>query len=74
MKGIIDRIEENIAVVEVDENMYDVDISNCEEELKEGDCVEITIENDEIISIRKDEQETIDRKKYIEELTKDMWQ
>ena len=74
MKGIIDRIEGNIVVVEAQDKMYNVAISEIEETLAEGDVVEFEIENEKCVSIKKDESATIDRKKYIQDLTKDMWQ
>lgn len=74
MKGIIDRIEENIIVIEVEEKIYNIDKKYIVGSANEGDCVNITIENGEIISVKKDIKETSSRKKYIDELTKNMWQ
>lgn len=74
MQGIIDRIEGDILVVECNEKMYDVDKNSIEaQDFKEGDVVQVEFEDDKIISLRKDDSATEDRKKYIEELTKNMW-
>lgn len=74
MEAIVDRIEEDIVVIEYKEKMYDVNINKAKGEISEGDVVEITIENDEITSVKKNEKATKSRKKYIEDLVKDMWQ
>lgn len=74
MKGIVDRIEENIAVVEIEGKMYNVDLSNIEEKILEGDILEVTMQDERIVNIKKDSNATEERRKYIEDLTKDMWQ
>lgn len=74
MKGIVDRIEENIIVIEYDEKMYNVDSSLVHEQLDEGDVVEIIIQDNKIASLKKDLKGTLSRKEYINKLTKDMWQ
>lgn len=74
MKGIVDRIEENIIVIEYDEKMYNVDSFLIHEQLDEGDVVEIIIQDNKIASLKKDLKGTLSRKEYINKLTKDMWQ
>ena len=74
MKGIVDRIEGNIAVVEIEGKMYNVDLSNIEEKILEGDILEVTMQDERIVNIKKDSNATEERRKYIEDLTKDMWQ
>ncbi|MBU5486373.1 DUF3006 domain-containing protein [Clostridium sp. MSJ-11] len=70
MKGVIDRIEEDYAVVELEEGtMVNLSINIIPPEAKEGDV--IIIDNDNNITI--DEVETENRRKLIEELTKDLW-
>lgn len=64
MKLIIDRFESNYAVCE-DENrvMHNISKSLIPSESREGDVLEIIL----------NKEETEKRRKYIEELTKDMW-
>lgn len=74
MQGIVDRIENNFAVIEVEDKMYNVDIKDNNEALKEGDVVDIILEDGKIVKIKKNNLETSSRKEYIKEITKDMWQ
>jgi len=70
MKVIIDRFEGNYAVCEKeDRSMIDIDKSRIPIGAKGGDV--LYIENDKI-SI--DNKATSDRKKHIEEITKDLWE
>jgi len=64
MKIIIDRFEGNYAVCE-DENrvMHNISKILIPNESREGDVLEITL----------NKEETEKRRKYIEELTRDMW-
>lgn len=73
MKGIIDRIENGFVVVEVEGKIYNVPIEKCDGEVHEGDVVEIE-KYEEIISIKTNEEETKNRKEYIDDLTKNMWE
>lgn len=72
MKYVIDRIEGNILILENDEKriveFLVEDISNLEK-YKEGNIIDID-DNGNIIVLR---DETIKRKKEIEEKTKDLW-
>lgn len=74
MQGIVDRIENNFAVIEVEDKMYNVDIKDNNEALKEGDVVDIIFEDGKIVKIKKNNLETSSRKEYIKEITKNMWQ
>ncbi len=74
MNGIVDRIEGNILVIEVDDKIYNFNIEGINLDIKEGDVVEVILEDDRIISIKKNNIETQKRKEYIQELTKDMWE
>ena len=74
MKGIVDRIEDSIVVIETDEKMYNVDIERTDGTLKEGDVVELIIQADYIVEVRKNVEETQSRKEYINDLIKDMWE
>lgn len=74
MQAIVDRIEENIVVIEYEGKMYNVDISLVCGEVNEGDVVDIKIDNQKITYIKKDDKKTLSRKEYINNLTKDMWQ
>ncbi|WP_186429498.1 DUF3006 domain-containing protein [Clostridium sp. BSD9I1] len=66
MKVIIDRFEGDFAVCEKENKaMIDIPKEILPEEAKEGDVLNINI------SI--DTEETENRKKIIEELTKDIW-
>ncbi|KOR26448.1 DUF3006 domain-containing protein [Clostridium sp. FAM 1755] len=70
MKGIIDRFEDNFAVVELeDKRMINIDKNILPKKAKEGDV--INIEGD-IITLNEKEKEKL--KKQIDELTKGMWQ
>lgn len=69
MKAIIDRIEEDIVVCELEiGNVIDINKKWFNFKIKEGDVVDIT---QKIIPLP---EETEKRKKYIEELTKDLWE
>lgn len=71
MRGIIDRIEEKIAVIELEDGrMLDVKISNVKGRCKEGKVVEIQHECENILI---NEYETIERRKYMKTLIKDLW-
>lgn len=74
MKGIVDRFEGNIIVIEVNEKMYNVDINITDGTLKEGDVVELIMQDDKVISVKKNEEETQSREEYINNLVKDMWE
>ena len=63
IKGIIDRIENDILVIEIAVG-----------KVEEGDCVDVTFEGDEITKVIKNEKETLSRKEYIQNLVKDMWE
>ncbi|MEW9097152.1 MAG: DUF3006 domain-containing protein [Clostridiaceae bacterium] len=70
MKGVIDRIEENYAVVELEEGaMVNLSIDIIPTEAREGDVIIIDKDN----NITVDKIETENRRKLIEELTKDLW-
>ncbi|KEI95692.1 pyruvate kinase [Clostridium botulinum A2B3 87] len=69
MKGIIDRFEENFAIIELeDKKMINIDKNIIPKKAKEGDV--INIEGD-IIILNGKERERL--KKEIDELTEDMW-
>lgn len=74
MKGIVDRIEDSIVVIETDEKMYNVDVERTDGTLKEGDVVELIIQDDYIVEVRKNVEETQSREEYINDLIKDMWE
>jgi len=70
MKVIIDRFEGNFAVCEKeDRSMIDIDKSRIPVGAKEGDILYM---EDNKISI--DNKVTSNRKKHIEEITKDLWE
>ncbi|NFL13980.1 DUF3006 domain-containing protein [Clostridium botulinum] len=66
---MIDRFEENFAIIELeDKKMINIDKNIIPKKAKEGDV--INIEGD-IITLNEKERERL--KKEIDELTKDMW-
>lgn len=70
MRGIIDRIEENYAVVELENRvMINIEKKKIPFNAKEGDVIIINNDN---ITIDKEKTEKL--KKEIEELTKDLWE
>lgn len=73
MIGIVDRFEGKYIVVEVEDRIYNAKKDILEEELKEGDVVNLEIRDGIVISIKKNIQETQKRKEYIKKLSKDMW-
>ena len=73
MQGIIDRFEGKYIVIEVGDKMYNVDKKISKEYLQEGDVVDIKMENNVIVYVKKNVQETLKRKEYINNLTQDMW-
>nr|WP_315117253.1 DUF3006 domain-containing protein [uncultured Clostridium sp.] len=71
MQGVIDRIEENYAVIELEKGtMINLNLSIIPPEAREGDVIII----DENNNITIDKVETENRKKLIEELIKDLWE
>jgi hypothetical protein len=74
MQGIVDRIEDDIVVIEIEGTMYNVDIELLEDEISEGDVVDVEFWENEIISVTKDYTQTQKREEYIDELTRDMWE
>lgn len=73
MLGIVDRFEGKYIVVEVEDRIYNAKKDILEEELKEGDVVNLEIRDGIVISIKKNIQETQKRKEYIKKMSKDMW-
>lgn len=68
-KYIVDRIEENCAIVEKENgDMYKISIDSIRGEIRDGD---ILINRGEYFEI--DESFTFNRRKEIEDITKDMW-
>lgn len=66
MKGVIDRVEDKYAVIELEEGpMINMPFELIPRDAKEGDVL--------IIDVSIDRDETENRKKTIEELTKDLW-
>lgn len=74
MQGIVDRIEEDIVVIEIEGTMYNVDIELLEDEISEGDVVDVEFWENEIVSVTKDYTQTQKREEYIDQLTRDMWE
>ncbi len=74
MQGIIDRIEDNIVVIEVEDKVINISKNLFEGDFKEGDSVDIIIEEGTITKVVKNEEATKSRKEYMENLVKDMWQ
>ncbi len=74
MQGIIDRIEDNIVVIEVEDKVVNVSKELFEGDFKEGDSVDIILEEGTITKVIKNEEATKSRKEYMESLVKDMWQ
>ena len=74
MQGIVDRIEDDIVVIEIEGTMYNVDIELLEDEISEGDVVDVEFWENEIVSVTKDYTQTQKREEYIDELTRDMWE
>ncbi|MCR1974763.1 DUF3006 domain-containing protein [Clostridium sporogenes] len=69
MKGIIDRFEENFAIVELeDKRIINIDKNIIPKKAKEGDVINI---QGDIITLNEKESERL--KKEIDELTEDMW-
>jgi len=74
MQGIVDRIEDDIVVIEIEDTMYNVDIELLEDEISEGDVVDVEFWENEIVSVTKDYTQTQKREEYIDQLTRDMWE
>lgn len=69
MKGIIDRFEGNFAVIELeDKSLLNIEIQKLPPKSKEGDMFFI---HNHIIQF--DESGTIERKKRIQKLSKNLW-
>ena len=72
MKFIIDRIEEDKLVLEDEEKRiinFTMTNMNVVKGFKEGDVIDISIDGTIVLL----EEETLERKKQIEEKTKDLW-
>lgn len=63
MKGIVDRIENNIVVLEVKEDYFNLDLKQFPSEIKEGDLVEYKDDKFNILI-----EETVNREKKIRSL------
>lgn len=68
MKGIIDRFEGKMAVVEIDGRIQDIPRDQLPDKVKEGDVI---VEENGAYLI--DKEETKRRRKEIEKLTKNLW-
>lgn len=70
MELIIDRFEDEYAICEdKDKKILNINKSKIPKQAKEGDII-IYREGKYIL----DKEKTLNRKKYIEELTKDLWE
>ncbi len=67
--GIIDRIEEDIVVVEIDGEMVAYEKERFPEKIQAGDVIEFI--GDQIIV---NQDETIKRKSNIDKLMEDLWE
>ena len=74
MNGIVDRIEGNIIVVELENKIYNVSIDLAIGTILEGDVVDIEFKEDKSVSLKRNDEKTLQRKEYIKNLAKDMWQ
>ena len=63
MKGIVDRIENNIVVLEVSEDYFNLDLDIFPDKIKEGDLVEYK-DNKFVILL----EETVNREEEIKSL------
>ncbi len=71
MRGIIDRIENKVAVIELEDGrMINIKTINIKGIPKEGKVIEIEHECEKMLI---NEFETIERRKYMKELIKDLW-
>ena len=67
VKGIIDRFEEDRVLLELEDGVLSFDRELFPEDVKEGDVVEY-IDNKFIIRV----EETLERKKYVDQLFKSL--
>lgn len=74
MQAIVDRIEEDIVVLEVDEKIINVSKDKVEGEISEGDVVDIEYMNNEIVNVKVNKNQTKSRQEYMSDLIKGMWQ
>ncbi len=70
MHGIIDRFEQNIAVIEIEGKTADIQRELVSGDAKEGDCV--TLNSDGIWVV--DSEATKKRSEYIKSLMDDLWE
>ncbi|ABW18699.1 DUF3006 domain-containing protein [Alkaliphilus oremlandii] len=66
---VLDRFEGNFAVVEIDGETVNVEINLVMDDVKEGDVLKI-VEG----FYYRDEEATSNRKKYMEDRFKDLWE
>ncbi len=74
MQVVVDRIENNIVVLEVDGKIVNVNIDKVEGEICEGDVVDIEYLDDEIVKVKVNKDKTKSRQEYMSDLIKGMWQ
>ena len=71
MRGIIDRIESKIAIIELEDGtMLEVNVINIKGMCKEGKVIELQHECENLLI---NEYETIERRKFMDILIKDLW-
>jgi Protein of unknown function (DUF3006) len=68
-KGIIDRIEEDVAVVELDNKIINIELSNLPKEIKLGDVIRFLDDNTIVI----DKQKTKERRERIKKLMDELF-
>ena len=69
-KWIIDRIEEDYIILENNGNIKNIKKREIKFSIKEGDVIIKNKEGKYIL----DKEATVERKDYIEDLTKDLWE
>ncbi len=74
MQAIVDRIEDNIVVLEVEDKVINVNIDKVDGDIVEGDVVDVEFENEEITKIKANKDKTKSRQEYMSDLIKGMWQ
>lgn len=74
MQAIVDRIEQDIVVLEVEDKIINVRKDIVDGEISEGDVVDIEYKDGIATKVKVNEENTKSRQEYMSDLIKGMWQ
>lgn len=74
MQAIVDRIEQDIVVIEVEDKIINVRKDIVDGEISEGDVVDIEYKDGIATKVKVNKENTKSRQEYMSDLIKGMWQ